>query len=151
MTMETLNQKIFTGFDLTKSEKAFVAYPNNTQDLDENFNFAKENNYQIAIQGGGNSYSDVFFNNQLVIDTKFLNTIKFFDPDNGIIIVEPGFRIGNLLKVIMPKNWTLVGLSGSVMDSVGGMLSSNVHGKDTWLLCPNFLISSGKKKNWNLG
>ena len=34
--------------------------------------------------------------------------------------------------MIMPKNWGLVGLSGSVTDLVGGMLSSNTHGKDTW-------------------
>ena len=32
----------------------------------------------------------------------------------------------------MPQNWILVGLSGSVNDAIGGMLSTNVHGKDSW-------------------
>ena len=52
--------------------------------------------------------------------------------ENGIIIVEPGLRIGDLLGVIMPHNWVLVGLSGSIDDVVGGVLSTNTHGKDTW-------------------
>ena len=32
----------------------------------------------------------------------------------------------------MPHNWILVGLSGSVTDVIGGMLATNVHGKDSW-------------------
>ena len=130
--MESPKQKIITGFGLFKSAKAFVAEPKNLKDLEECVNFARQKKFKIAIQGGGNSYSDVFFNNQLVIDTKHLNSIKSFDQENGIITVEPGLRIGDLLGVIMPHNWILVGLSGSINDVVGGMLSTNTHGKDTW-------------------
>ena len=130
--MEPPKQKIISGFGLFKSAKAFVANPKNLKDLEECLDYAKQKKFKIAIQGGGNSYSDVFFNNQLVIDTKHLNSIKSFDSENGIITVEPGLRIGDLLGVIMPHNWVLVGLSGSIDDVVGGMLSTNTHGKDTW-------------------
>jgi len=130
--MEPPKQKIITGFGLFKSAKAFVAEPKNLKDLEESLDFAQQKKFKIAIQGGGNSYGDVFFNNQLVIDTKHLNSIKSFDQENGIITVEPGLRIGDLLGVIMPHNWILVGLSGSINDVVGGMLSTNTHGKDTW-------------------
>ena len=61
--------------DFTKS---FVAIPKNLDDLVKCIDFAKQRRFKIAIQGGGNSYSDVFFNNQLVIDTKYLNSIKSF-------------------------------------------------------------------------
>ncbi len=130
--MESLKEKKITGFGLFKSVETSVVTPKNIDDIEQSIEFAKKKNYKIAIQGGGNSYSDVFFNNNLVIDTKNLNSIKSFDTEKGIITVEPGLRIGDLLEKIMPFNWTLVGLSGSVNDAVGGMLSTNVHGKDSW-------------------
>ena len=130
--MEQPKQKIVTGFGLFKSVNTLVATPKNLDDLTKCIDFAKQQKFKIAIQGGGNSYSDVFFNNQLVIDTSHLNAIKSFDSENGQITVEPGVRIGDLLNVIMPHNWILVGLSGSVNDAIGGMLSTNVHGKDSW-------------------
>ena len=130
--MEQPKQKIVTGFGLFKSVNTLVATPKNLYDLAKCIDFAKQQKFKIAIQGGGNSYSDVFFNNQLVIDTKQLNSIKSFDSENGQITVEPGVRIGDLLDIIMPHNWILVGLSGSVNDVIGGMLSTNVHGKDSW-------------------
>ena len=130
--MKPPKQKTLTGFGLFKSANAFVAIPEGLEDLEQCLDFAKQRKFKIAIQGGGNSYSDVFFNNQLVIDTKHLNSIKSFDSESGVITVEPGLRIGDLLGVIMPHNWVLVGLSGSIDDVVGGMLSTNTHGKDTW-------------------
>ena len=54
------------------------------------------------------------------------------DAENGIIEVESGLRIGNLLSIILPKNWNVVGLSGSLHDTIGGMISGNTHGKDSW-------------------
>ena len=130
--MEQPKQKIVTGFSLFKSANTLVATPKSLDDLIKYIDFAKQRNFKIAIQGGGNSYSDVFFNDQLVIDTSHLNSIKSFDSENGQITVEPGVRIGDLLDIIMPHNWILVGLSGSVNDVIGGMLSTNVHGKDSW-------------------
>ena len=130
--MKPPKQKTTTAFGLFKSAKSLVVNPENLEDLEQCLDFAKQRNFKVSIQGGGNSYGDVFFNNQLVIDTKYLNSIKLFDQENGIITVEPGLRMGDLLRVVMPQNWILVGLSGSVNDSVGGMLATNTHGKDTW-------------------
>ena len=59
--MEPPKQKIVSGFGLFKSAKAFVANPKNLKDLEECLDYAKQKKFKIAIQGGGNSYSDVFF------------------------------------------------------------------------------------------
>ena len=119
----------FTCFNLTKSVNTFTTSPQNLAELQEYLEIAKKQNLKIAIKAAGNSYSDVFLiSNQLIIDISNLDSIKSFDSENGSMVVEPGVRIGNLLKIIMPKNWGLVGLSGSVTDLVGGMLSSNTHG-----------------------
>ena len=74
--MEQPKQKTVTGFSLFKSANTLVATPKSLDDLIKYIDFAKQRNFKIAIQGGGNSYSDVFFNDQLVIDTSHLNSIK---------------------------------------------------------------------------
>ena len=130
--MESPIQKTLTSFGLFKSSNVLVALPKSLEDLVQCLDYAKKKKFQIAIKGGGNSYGDVFFNDQFVVDTKGLNSIHFFDPENGIISVGPGVRMGDLLEIIMPYNWVLVGVSGSVNDVIGGMVSANVHGKDSW-------------------
>ena len=131
--MKSFQNKNIGCYNLTKSVNTQYALPDSLTQLQETLDNAKNHNYKIAIKAGGNSYSDIFLTSEnLLIDISKLNSIKSFDTDLGIVTVESGTRIGTLLKTIMPKNWGLVGLSGSVMDRIGGMISSNTHGKDTW-------------------
>ena len=131
--MDKFRHEKFTCFNLTKSVNTVSISPQNLTELQECLEIAKKQNLKIAIKAGGNSYSDVFLtSSHLIIDISNIDSILSFDSENGFVVVEPGVRIGNLLRMIMPKNWGLVGLSGSVTDLVGGMLSSNTHGKDTW-------------------
>ena len=151
--MDKFRHEKFTCFNLTKSVNTITTSPQNLAELQEYLEIAKKQNLKIAIKAGGNSYSDVFLtSSHLIIDISNLDSIKSFDSENGFVVVEPGVRIGNLLKIIMPKNWGLVGLSGSVTDLVSGMLSSNTHGKDTWkngnfsqnVLSFKLLLANGK-------
>ena len=122
-----------TCWGLTKSVNAYIMKPKNITELQQCLAIGKNHGLQIAIKAGGNSYTDVFMNsNQLLIDISNLKSIKHFDVEKGIVTVESGIRIGDLLEKILAKNWCLVGLSGSVNDGVGGMISSNTHGKDSW-------------------
>ena len=131
--LDKFRRKKFTCFNLTKSVNTIAISPQNLMDLQECLETAKKQNLKITIKAAGNSYSDVFLtSNHLIVDISNLDAVKSFDSENGFVIVEPGISVGNLLKITMPKNWGLVGLSGSVTDLVSGMLSSNTHGKDTW-------------------
>ena len=151
--MDKFRHEKFTCFNLTKSVNTVSISPQNLTELQECLEIAKKQNLKIAIKAGGNSYSDVFLtSSHLIIDISNIDSILSFDSENGFVVVEPGVRIGNLLRMIMPKNWGLVGLSGSVTDLVGGMLSSNTHGKDTWkngnfsqnVLSFKLLLANGK-------
>jgi len=131
--VKNFKQKKITCFNLTKSVNTIVVCPQSFNELEECLESSTKKKFKIAIKGAGNSFSDVYLNSdQLLIDTSSLNSIKSFDPKSGIVIVEPGVRIGDLLGMIMPAGWGLVGLSGSINDLIGGMVSSNTHGKDTW-------------------
>ena len=125
--------EIVTCVGLTRSVYVYIMKPRNIIEFQECIILAKKHDLQISSRGGGNSYTDVFMNsNQMLIDTLNLKSIKNFDSEKGIIAVESGVRIGDLLEIILPKNWNLVGLSGSMNDRIGGMISGNTHGKDTW-------------------
>ena len=131
--MKPPQEQIITSWNLHESAKMYVVTPDNSEQLIDYIDFAKKNNLKIIIKGGGNSFSDVgLYEKQLLLDTKNLNSIKFFDSINGIIQVESGVIISNLLSIILPKNWNVIGLSGSLSDTVGGMISGNTHGKDSW-------------------
>lgn len=131
--MDLPKPEIITCIGLTRSVSAYVMKPKNITKFQESILLAKKHNLQISIRGGGNSYTDVFMNSkQMLIDTSNLSSIKDFDSEKGTVIVESGVRIGDLLEIILQKNWNLVGLSGSMDDRIGGMISGNTHGKDTW-------------------
>ena len=156
-----IKQTVFS-YALTSNAQSSVIQPENIQEIENCLKYAKTNKLKIAIMGAGNSWTDVFLaTDQLIIDLSHFDQINSFDKKNGIINVQSGVRIGNLLTKVMPENFTLVGLSGSVTDTIGGMLSSNVHGKDTWkegnfsqniisftiLLADNSIITIDKEKN----
>ena len=126
-------KQIITSWNLHESANMLIVAPSNYDELLSCIDFAKKNNLKIAIKGGGNSFSGVNqYDGQLLVDVKNLNSIKTFDAENGVIEVESGLRIGNLLSKILPKNWNVVGISGSLHDTIGGMISGNTHGKDSW-------------------
>mgnify|MGYP001488996118 CR=1 FL=1 len=150
---EPVKRKI-TSFGLYKTVDSLILTPENLDDLKQCLQYAKKKKLKIAIKSGGNSFSDVSQNDQLIIELSKLKSLKSFDEENGIVVVEAGIRIGDLLSKIMPLNWILVGLSGSVNDLVGGLASSNTHGKDSWkngnfstnILSFKILLSNGDIK-----
>ena len=122
-----------SSYALTTTVQSSVLQPETIDDIENCLKYAKQNKLKIALMGTGNSWTDVFLSShQLIIDLSNFDQINSYDEKNGIINVQCGIKIGNLLKKIMPENFTLTGLSGSVTDTIGGMLSSNVHGKDSW-------------------
>ena len=148
-------KQIITSWNLHEVANMSVLFPENKDDLVECLDFAKKNSLKISIKGGGNSFSDVGMNEgQLLIDLKNFKTLKSFDTENGIIEVGCGIRISELLSIILVKNWNLVGLSGSLNDTIGGMISGNTHGKDSWrngnfgnnVLSLKILLANGEVK-----
>ena len=58
--------------------------------------------------------------------SKILN----FDEKNGVIEIQSGVKLIDLLKFIIPKGWFVPVSPGTKFVTVGGMIASNVHGKN---------------------
>ncbi len=77
------------------------------------------------------SYGDACLNDGgAAIDMTRLDRILDFDEENGVVHVEAGAQIGEILKVFAPKGWLPPVMPGTGFATVGGAIAMDVHGKN---------------------
>lgn len=131
--MKPLKKQTITTWALNKSVRSYLAAPESLKDILEYFAIAKSKKLSVCPKGGGNSFGDVFMlQDHMVIDLCNLNRIIEFNSESGRLVVEGGALVRDVLRLTMPHFWYLSGISGSMNDTVGGVLSSNSTGKDSW-------------------
>ena len=79
--------------------------------------------------GNGRSYGDSCMANKL-IDMKNLNKFIHFDDRNGILIVQAGVMLNEIIDVIIPKGWFLKTNPGTKLITIGGAIAADIHGKN---------------------
>jgi len=122
-----------TSYALDRSVLSWVARPESAAEVREYIEFARAKRLSICPAGGRNSFSDVFLlGDHLSLDLRRLDRVIDFDPSRGTITVEAGALTRDILALVMPVGWHLASTSGSPWNTVGGDLSSNVNGKDSW-------------------
>ncbi len=86
--------------------------------------------YNLAY-GYGRSYGDLCLNEGgRIFLMNRLNRIQKWDPDTGLIRVEAGTSLAQILDFIVPKGWFLPVTPGTRYVSVGGAIANDVHGKN---------------------
>ncbi|MEO1703272.1 MAG: FAD-binding oxidoreductase [Pseudomonadota bacterium] len=81
--------------------------------------------------GNGKSYGDSCHNNQGVLaDMASMNRILGFDPNTGIIDVEPGVMLHTIIDLVAPHGWFLPVTPGTRFVTLGGAIANDVHGKN---------------------
>lgn len=84
----------------------------------------------VIARGNGRSYGDANFNSGLTIDTRNLNRLLAFDELTGSITCEAGVFLSDLVKLFIPRGWFPPVTPGTKFVTVGGMVASDVHGKN---------------------
>jgi len=90
------------------------------------------NKKSFIVHGNQRSYGDVALNKDLVVSMKNFNQIKFFDKKKGIVEIESGLLLSDLLPIIIEEGWFIPVTPGTKYVSLGGMIANNVHGKNTY-------------------
>ncbi len=80
-------------------------------------------------RGMGRSYGDSSLSDT-VVSTLQHNCILDFDSNNGVVTVESGVVLSELLEIIIPKGWFMPATPGTRYVTIGGMVASDVHGKN---------------------
>ncbi len=110
---------------------AHVFRPSTLAELKKTIQLAKDTGRTVGFRGGGNSYGDAFGNREnIVLDTSRLNRITNWDPEAGLITVEPGVTIEQLWRYVLADGWWPPIVTGTAKTTVGGCASMNTHGKN---------------------
>ncbi len=84
---------------------------------------------ECITYGNGRSYGDSALNDHL-ITTKSHNYFLNFDENEGILHVECGVILGEIINTFVPRGWFLKVTPGTKLITVGGAIASDVHGKN---------------------
>ena len=116
--------KLISGWGNNPKVFCNVKYPKNINSL------KKIIKKKCIARGNGRSYGDSSLQPNLTIEMKNFNKIIYFNCIKGLIKVQSGILLDDLLKIIIPKGWFVPVSPGTKFVTIGGMVASNVHGKN---------------------
>ena len=91
-------------------------------------NIVKENSNLIAY-GNGRSYGDSALAKN-IINIKPHNYFIGFDETKGLLHVQAGVLLSEILESFVPRGWFLKVTPGTKLITIGGAIASDVHGKN---------------------
>jgi FAD/FMN-containing dehydrogenase len=132
---------------------SYVYRPATVEALSDVFTLARRSDRNVGLRGGGNSYGDAALNSEnIILDLRRMNRILEWNPDSGVIRVEPGVTLAELWQYIIEDGWWPPVATGTSFTTMGGSAAMNVHGKNAWQAGPigdhilefDLMMSSGE-------
>ena len=87
------------------------------------------NNNELIPFGNGRSYGDSALSKN-IINVKPHNYFLNFNESEGILHIQSGVLLSEILNIFVPKGWFLKITPGTKLITVGGAIASDVHGKN---------------------
>ncbi len=110
---------------------AYVYRPTHTEQIAELFALARAHGASLTFRGAGRSYGDAALNaGGIVVDLRRMNRVLDWNPETGVIMVEPGVTIEQLWRHTLEDGWWPPVVPGTMFPTVGGVLGVNIHGKN---------------------
>ncbi len=81
-------------------------------------------------RGAGKAYGDAAIGVGMTADLRHLNRMIAFDPKTGDLTAEAGVTLAETIDVFLPRGFFPPVVPGTRHVTLGGMLASNVHGKN---------------------
>jgi len=98
---------------------------NNSKELAELLKKQKE----YITYGNGRSYGDSALNRDIIY-TKPHNLFLNFDEESGLLEVESGALLSEIIEAFLPRGWFLKVTPGTKLITIGGAIASDIHGKN---------------------
>jgi len=84
----------------------------------------------LIARGYGRSYGDAALQPNLTLLTRKLDRFLSFEPETGLLTCEAGVSLATILDCFLPRGWLPPVTPGTKFVTVGGMIASDVHGKN---------------------
>ncbi len=119
------------GFGRAVGSAAVLHAPQSIDALKALVSQAAAERIPLAFRGAGRSYGDAALNGgHLVIDTQKLDRVLAWDPESGVIDVEPGVTIEGLWRATMADGYWPWVVPGTMFPTIAGCVAMNIHGKN---------------------
>ncbi len=120
---------------LASEAMCYIYSPTDEFDVRKVFRLARRQGLSVGFRGAGQSYGDAALNGEaLLLDLSGMQRILDWNPENGIVIVEPGVTIEQLWRKIISSGWWPPVVPGTMKPTLGGCAAMNIHGKNHWNL-----------------
>ena len=123
--------KSLYGWGRTAPSTAHVVSTPDVDTIAKAVQVAAESGRGVIARGMGRSYGDPAQNGGgLVVDMQPLNQIHSIDPDTGIVDVDAGVTLDQLMKAALPYGLWVPVLPGTRQVTIGGAIGPDIHGKN---------------------
>jgi decaprenylphospho-beta-D-ribofuranose 2-oxidase len=142
-----------TNWSMTERSSCSVYKPRDGAEIMQALSDARTRGLSVIPHGAGHSYTDAAFNTHgAVIDLTGMCRILAWDPEQGIMRVEPGVTLRDVIRVALADGWWPPVTPSTTEATIGGCMAMNVTGKNAWKCGPfgehvlslNVLLAAGQ-------
>jgi FAD/FMN-containing dehydrogenase len=117
----------------TERSSCLLYKPRDSAEIMQVVSAARSHGLSVIPHGAGHSYTDAAFNTHgVVIDVTGMRQILAWDPELGIMRVEPGVTLRDVIRLALPDGWWPPVTPSTTEATVGGCVAMNVTGKNAW-------------------
>jgi FAD/FMN-containing dehydrogenase len=86
---------------------------------------------RVLPYGNGRSYGDSCLNDDgVLLCTRELRRLRSFDRQSGVMRIEAGALLSEILELAVPAGWFLPVTPGTKFVTIGGAVANDIHGKN---------------------
>ncbi len=121
------------GWGMAVGAAGYVFRPTTVDGIRSVLELARERGVPVVLRGKGRSYGDAaLLPEGVVLDLSHCRRVLAWDPETGVIDVEPGVTVEDLWRCTIGDGWWPPVVTGTMKPTLGGALAMNAHGKNAW-------------------
>lgn len=130
-------QATLTNWSKSARSSCLVYQPNDIVGISKALAVARTCGLSVIPHGAGHSYTDAALNaGGVVIDLRPMRRILSWDAAQGIMRVEPGVTLRDMVQVAWKDGWWPAVSPSTPEVTIGGCVAMNVNGKNAWKCGP---------------
>src|SRR6266851_10521600 len=127
------NKNIILNWSMTERSACYILKARDIEGIKHALTTARTWGLSVIPHGTGHSYTDAALNtNGVIIDVTGMRRILSWDPEQGIMQVEPGVTLRDMVRVALADRWWPAVTPSTADATIGGCVAMNVNGKNAW-------------------